>query len=40
LKAFKKDPGKMQKFLKKEERIINKFLDKKIQFEDIFKLLG
>lgn len=39
LKAFKKDPKAMRQFLKKEEEIINKFLNKKIKFEDIFKLL-
>lgn len=39
LKHFKKSQGKMRKFLEREETIINKFLDGKIKFTEIYKML-
>lgn len=39
LKAFKKNPRAMKKILTKEEKIINLFLNHKVQFLEIFKLL-
>lgn len=40
LKTFQQNPYKMKSFLEKEEKIIQKFLDGKIKFLNIFKLLG
>lgn len=39
LKTFQQNPYKMEKFLQEEEKIINKFLQGKIKFLDIFKQL-
>jgi len=39
LKAFKKSPKLMQKFLQKEEKIVNAFLKRKIKFREIFNLI-
>jgi len=39
LKVFKKSPKDMQKFLQKEEKVVNKFLENKIKFTQIFNLL-
>jgi 1-deoxy-D-xylulose-5-phosphate reductoisomerase len=40
LKAFKKSPSNMTAFLKKEESIINQFLQGQIKFAEIFGLLN
>jgi 1-deoxy-D-xylulose-5-phosphate reductoisomerase len=40
LKHFKKNPRKMEAFLKKEESVINRFLQNEIKFLDIFTILG
>jgi len=39
LNHFKKSSAGMKKFLKKEEEVVNKFLERKIKFTDIYKLL-
>jgi len=39
LKHFKKSPEGMKKFLEKEEAVVNKFLEGKIKFTEIYKLL-
>lgn len=39
LKHFKKSPERMKEFLEKEEKAINEFLDGKIKFTEIYKLL-
>jgi 1-deoxy-D-xylulose 5-phosphate reductoisomerase len=39
LKHFKKSPQRMRGFLEKEEEVINKFLNGKIKFTEIYKLL-
>lgn len=39
LKRFQQSPKNMKKFLDKEERVVKKFLEGKIKFPSIFKLL-
>lgn len=39
LKQFQQSPNRMKKFLEKEERVVKKFLEGKIKFRSIFKLL-